>query len=56
MNRPESFKNEETVFQPENIHSMQVICKYRARDSLGVAILNQVTAVVDSAGNVVLTK
>ena len=48
MIAPESFKNQETVYQPENIHRMQVVCKFRALDSLGSKILSQVTAVVDS--------
>jgi hypothetical protein len=53
MFAPESFKNQETVYQPENIHRMQVVCKFRALDSLGSKILSQVTAVVDSNGMII---
>jgi hypothetical protein len=53
MNIPESFKNQETIYQPENIHRMQVVCKFRALDSLGSKTLNQVTAVVDSNGMII---
>jgi hypothetical protein len=53
MIAPESFKNQETVYQPENIHRMQVVCKFRALDSLGSKILSQVTAVVDSNGMII---
>ncbi len=53
---PESFKNEETVYQPESISQMQVVCKYRIKDSLGKTILKEITAVVDSSGKIVSTK
>jgi hypothetical protein len=50
---PESFKNEETVYQPSSIHKMQVVCKFRAKDSLGTQALREVTAVVDAQGNII---
>jgi hypothetical protein len=50
---PASFKNQETVYQPANIHKMQVICKFRSVDSSGAKILNQVTALIDSAGTII---
>ena len=53
---PESFKNEETVYQPQSISQMQVVCKYRIKDSLGKVVLKEVTAVVDSAGKIITTK
>jgi hypothetical protein len=56
MHFPESFKNEETVYQPESISRMQVVCKYRIKDSLGKTILKQITAVIDTAGKIISTK
>ena len=56
MHFPESFKNEETVYQPQSISQMQVVCKYRIKDSSGKVELKQVTAVVDSAGKIITTK
>lgn len=52
LQNPESFKNEETVYQPASIHKMQVICKFRAKDSLGTQALREITAVVDANGNI----
>jgi hypothetical protein len=53
---PESFKNEETIFQPESINSMQVICKYRIKDSSGTTVLREITAVIDTGGRIISTK
>jgi hypothetical protein len=53
---PDSFKNEETVYQPASIHKMQVICKFRAKDSLDSKFLHEVTAVVDANGNLISTE
>ena len=53
INIPSSFKNQETVYQPESIHRMQVVCKFRAIDSSGTKILNQVTAIIDSNGTII---
>ena len=53
LNAPASFKNQETVYQPASIHRMQVVCKFRALDSSGAKILNQVTALIDSDGTIV---
>lgn len=50
---PSSFKNEETLFQPASIFKMQVVCKYRVKDSSGVSLLKSVTALVDTGGQVV---
>jgi len=52
IKNPQSFKNEETNYQPESIYKMRVVCKYRFTDSAGTKILNDVTAIVDTAGNV----
>jgi hypothetical protein len=49
---PATFKNEETNYQPESIYKMRVSCKYRLTDSADNKILNDVTALVDTAGNV----
>jgi len=56
QNYPETFKNEETVYQPESINSMQVICKFRIKDSTGETILRQVTAVIDTGGRIISAK
>jgi hypothetical protein len=56
MHYPGSFKNEETVYQPETITRMQVVCKYRSKDSLGKTILKEITAVVDTAGKIITAK
>jgi len=53
LNVPSSYKNQETIYQPESIHRMQVVCKYRSLDSLGAKVLNQVTAVIDSDGTII---
>jgi hypothetical protein len=53
LNTPASFKNQETIYQPESIHRMQVVCKYRSIDSSGTKILNQVTAIIDSNGTII---
>jgi hypothetical protein len=53
---PESFKNEETIFQPESIHSMQVTCKYRIKDSTGTTVLREIVAVIDTGGKIISTK
>ena len=56
MKYPESFKNQETIYQPENIHKMQVVCKYRFRDSTGNAQLKQVTAEIGQDGQIISTQ
>ena len=48
------FVMEETLYQPENIHQMRVVCKYRYRDSLGVKNLSEITALVDTAGSIII--
>jgi hypothetical protein len=53
---PESFKNEETQYQPENIHKMHVLCKYRLNDSTGKAQLKEITAVVGADGAIISTQ
>jgi hypothetical protein len=52
MSKPESFLNEETTFQPASIHKMQVVCKYRSRDSTGAKELNVVTALIGADGSI----
>jgi hypothetical protein len=52
MPNPQSFKNQETTYQPENIHSMHVVCKYRSLDKSGAPALNVVTATIGSNGSV----
>jgi hypothetical protein len=52
MKFPESFKNEETVYQPASIHKMQVVCKYRYLDSAGNRQLKEVTAQVGADGSI----
>src|SRR5579871_275013 len=42
-----SVKNEETQYQPESIHHMRVLWKYKIKDSSGTKPLTQITAVVD---------
>jgi hypothetical protein len=54
MHIPASFQNEETSFQPASIYKMQVNCKYLSADSLGKKTLNEVTALVDTAGSITL--
>ncbi|MBS1915203.1 MAG: hypothetical protein JST87_02940 [Bacteroidetes bacterium] len=44
--------NEETQYQPESIHHMRVVWKYKIKDSAGTKPLTQITAVVDTAGKV----
>ncbi len=53
---PESFKNEETTYQPASIHKMAVVCTFRAKDSLGNNVVHEVTAVVDASGNLLSTE
>lgn len=50
---PSSYRNEETVFQPASIFKMQVVCRYRAKDSSGAESLKTVTALVDTSGHIV---
>jgi hypothetical protein len=52
MKNSESFKNEETNYQPESIYKMHVECKYRVTDSAGKKTLNDITASIDTAGSV----
>jgi hypothetical protein len=54
MKNPDSFKNEETNFQPASIYKMQVTCKYKTADSLGNKTNNDITALVDTAGLITL--
>ncbi len=56
MKYPESFKNEETIYQPASIHKMQVVCKYRSKDSTGNPRLNEITALIGSDGTVISTQ
>ena len=56
MKRPESYKNELTNYQPESIYKMRVVCKYMLIDSLGAKAVNDITAVIDTAGNVISTE
>jgi hypothetical protein len=53
MKFPESFKNEETVYQPASIHKMQVVCKYRYLDSAGKRQLKEVTAQIGADGSII---
>ena len=54
IKNPDSFKNEETSFQPASIYKMQVTCKYKTSDSLGNKMNNDVTALIDTAGLITL--
>ncbi len=54
MKNSESFKNEETNFQPESIYKMHVECKYKVTDSAGKKTLNDITASIDTAGSVMV--
>ncbi len=54
LKNPAGFVVEETLYQPENIHKMRVVCKYRSRDSLGVKTVSEVTALVDADGSIIL--
>jgi hypothetical protein len=51
-----SLNNEETQYQPESIHRMRVLWKYKIKDSAGAKPLAQITAVVDTAGKVLSTE
>ena len=52
MKNPASFKNELTTYQPENIYKMRVLCKYTYRDSLWQKSVDNITALVDTGGNI----
>jgi len=53
LKNPDSFKNEETSYQPENVYKMRVVCKYISLDSLGAKAINNVTSVIDTAGKII---
>jgi hypothetical protein len=50
MKVSESFKTEETNYQPESIHKMRVMSKYRVTDSAGKKTLYDISALVDTGG------
>ncbi|HVM86790.1 MAG TPA: hypothetical protein VMT76_01290 [Puia sp.] len=52
IKNPLSFKNELTTYQPESIYKMHVLCKYIYTDSSGAKIINNISALVDTSGNV----
>jgi hypothetical protein len=56
MKIPGNVKNEETQYQPESIHHMRVVWKYKIKDSVGAKPIMQITAVVDTAGKIVSTE
>ncbi|HLK29072.1 MAG TPA: hypothetical protein VKT28_10885 [Puia sp.] len=53
IKNPGSYKNEMTSYQPENIYKMRVVCKYTFADSAGTKTINNISAIVDTAGKVV---
>ena len=53
LKNPDSFKSEETSYQPESIYKMRVVCKYRSIDSSGAKAINNITSVIDTSGKVI---
>jgi hypothetical protein len=49
-----SIKTEETTYQPASIYKMSVESKYSSTDSLGKKTITEVSALVDTGGNVTL--
>ena len=53
MKFPDSFKNEETSYQPESVHRMRVVCKYSFGNDKGKTEERDVNAVIAADGTVV---
>ncbi|MBS1947089.1 MAG: hypothetical protein JST47_04935 [Bacteroidetes bacterium] len=52
LKNPMSFKNEITTYQPESIYKMRVLCKYLYTDSSGSRKLGNISALIDTAGQI----
>ena len=53
LKNPDSFKSDETSYQPESIYKMRVMCKYRSTDSLGAKVISNITSVIDTSGKII---
>ncbi|MES1221796.1 MAG: hypothetical protein ABUT20_40235, partial [Bacteroidota bacterium] len=47
-----SVQNEQTQYQPESIHKMRVVWKYKIKDTSGIKPVARLTAVIDTGGKV----